>query len=231
MFRKFLKYLEDKERAWRESFGNDISTPSKRRQARWHFNWVDHGVLRVFWRNFDRLGDGVFRSNQPSPKRLAKYKAMGIKSILNLRGTSLYSYYLFEKEACEALGLNLVDVYMSATEAPPLATMLALEVQFQTLPRPFVMHCKSGADRAGFASASYLLLMEDAPIAMAQKQLSLRYLHLKSSNKGVLDLCLEKYRESNQARPIPFRDWLMTIYDPVAITAEFAEKRQHSKVA
>ncbi len=229
MLSRFLKYLEDRERAWRLSFGNDISTPAKRRQTRWHFNWVDHGLLRRFWTNFDRVGEGVYRSNQPSPERLKDYQQKGIKTVLNLRGTSLFSYYLFERETCAELGLKLVDQYMSATEAPPLETLLSLERHFKTLEKPFVMHCKSGADRAGLVSALYLLLIEDAPIELAQKQLSFRYLHIKSSKKGILDYCLEKYRKTNKASPINFRDWMTTMYDPATLTKEYQASRKRGK--
>jgi protein tyrosine/serine phosphatase len=225
MFAKLLKSLEDRERAWRMSFGNDISTPAKRRAAWRHFNWVDHAFLRHWWTNFDQVAERVYRSNQPSPKRLAQYRARGIKSVLNLRGSSLYSYYLFEAEACQALGLDLVDINLSATQLPTLKTILELEQHFKTLPKPFVMHCKSGADRAGFASALYLLLIEGAPIETAQKQLSFRYLHIKASKKGVLDFCLEKYRQTNKASPIAFRAWLMDMYDPKALMDAFQARR------
>jgi len=229
MLTKFVKSLEDKERAWRESFGDDISTPEKRRQAQRHFDWVDHGILRKFWTNFYPVADGVFRSNQPSAKRLATLSEIGIKSILNLRGTSTYSYHLFEVESCRQLGLSLTDVYLSATALPSLATILQLEEHFKTLERPLVMHCKSGADRAGFASAVYLLLIENVPIETAQKQLSLKYLHIKSSNKGILDFCLETYQRTNAETPIAFRDWLMTVYDPATITAAFKARGLRKK--
>jgi protein tyrosine/serine phosphatase len=225
MFSKLLKSLEDRERAWRHSFGNDISTPAKRRSAWRHFNWVDHAFLRLWWTNYYPVADGVFRSNQPSPGRLKTYRENGIISVLNLRGTSLYSPYLFEAEACNALGLILVSINLSPTEPPSLKTILELESHFKTLPKPFVMHCKSGADRAGLAAALYLLLIEDAPIEVAQAQLNFKYLHIKSSKKGALDFVLEKYCQTNNASPIGFRDWLITMYDPKAILAEFHTNR------
>ncbi|MFT5158511.1 MAG: protein tyrosine/serine phosphatase [Paracoccaceae bacterium] len=225
MFSKLLKSLEDRERAWRNSFGNDISTPAKRREAKRHFNWVDHAFLRIWWTNFYPVAEGVYRSNQPSPARLQSYKDRGIKSVLNLRGTSLFSYYLFESEKCTDLGLKLVDIHTSATQLPTLEILLEIEHQFKTLPKPFVMHCKSGADRAGFTSALYLLLIECSSIEVAQKQLSFKYLHIKASSKGILDFCLEKYRQTNKASPIGFRDWMMTMYDPVALADEFRTSR------
>jgi len=230
MLSKALKYLEDKERAWRESFGDSIATPAKRRQAQRHFDWVDHGILRRFWTNFHPVATGVYRSNQPSAHRLRRYKARGIRSILNLRGTSLYSYYLFEREACDALGLSLTDINLSANELPSRETLIELEGYFKSLERPLLIHCKSGADRAGFAAALYLLLIEGAPIEQAQKQLGFwKYLHIKASSKGILDYCLENYRQTNKVYPIAFRDWMLNVYDPEALTAAFNATRRRNR--
>jgi len=226
MFSKLIKKLEVSERAWRESFGDDISTPAKRRQAQRHFDWVDHGILRKWWTNFHPVANGVFRANQPSAKRLRAYKAQGIRSVLNLRGDSKYSYYLFEREACDALGLELTNINLSATALPSKVTLLELERHFKTLDRPLLIHCKSGADRAGFAAALYLLLIENAPIEIAQKQLGFwKYFHIKASSKGILDFCLEKYRQTNKVEPVAFRDWMVNVYDPDILTAEFNARR------
>jgi len=222
MLSNILKYLEQKERAWRNSFGDDISSPTKRRIARWHFNWVDHGILRILWTNFHAVADGVYRSNQPSAARLRSYKSRGIRSILNLRGTSRYSHYLFEDEACRTLGLDLVSINFSATQLPTRQRILELENLFKTLEKPFVLHCKSGADRAGFASALYLLLIDGTPIDEARRHLGLRYLHFQSSEKGILDYCFEKYSKTNDITPVSFRDWVMKEYDPIVLGAEFA---------
>jgi protein tyrosine/serine phosphatase len=226
MFKRLQNRLEDLERSWRESFGLDISTPEGRRDAWRHFMIADHAALRVLWTNFHPVAPGVFRANQPSPKRLERWKDMGIKSILNLRGESRYSPYLFEREACDALGLPLTDINLSATELPSLDTIRQLELHFRSLEKPFVLHCKSGADRAGLASALYLLLIEGRPIEEAQRQLGLKYAHVRHSAKGVLYFGLEKYRRANEASPIPFRDWLETMYDPKAFYDEFHAQRR-----
>jgi protein tyrosine/serine phosphatase len=226
MFKRLQNWLEGLERSWRESFGLDISTPEGRRDAWRHFMIADHAALRVFWTNFYPVAPGVFRANQPSPKRLENWKERGIKAVLNLRGSSPYSPYLFESEACSQLGLPLTDINLSATELPSLDIIRELEHHFRTLEKPFVMHCKSGADRAGFASALYLLLVEGRPVEVAQKQLGLKFAHMKHSAKGVLDFGLEKYRLANEASPLSFRDWLETMYDPKAIYDEFHAARR-----
>ncbi len=109
MIRQFFATLKQRERAWRHSKGKDISTPEARQDATFHYRYIDHGILRVLWKNFHKVAEGVYRSNQPSAHRLAEFKAMGIKAVLNLRGPSLYSQYLLEKEACTDLGLTLID--------------------------------------------------------------------------------------------------------------------------
>ena len=86
----FLADIRDRlkaaERSARFSYGNDLSTPEGRRQAWWHMQVFDHAFLRVWWTNFYKVADGVYRSNHPGPKRLEKYKALGIRSVINLRG-------------------------------------------------------------------------------------------------------------------------------------------------
>jgi len=221
MLSRTFTYIKNKERSWRSSFGNDISTPEKRRAARIHLNWIDHGILRIWWTNFFEVSDGVYRSNQPSPERLEAYKAQGIKTVLNLRGAGVHSQYLFEKEACDTLGLTLVDIKSSARRAPDKHVLLELAALFQTIEKPFVMHCKSGADRAGLVSALYLMLEENVPVETARDQLGLKYAHLKFSSTGILDYFLETYRRANEGSPIGFLEWVETVYDADDLTAAY----------
>ncbi len=110
MFGKLRNSFKQKERAFRTSFGRDITDPDERRKSLWHFNWLDHGILRKHWHNFQQIAPSVYRSNHPDPKRFQRYAKMGIKSILNLRGSAPQSHYLFEVESCTQLGLHLVDI-------------------------------------------------------------------------------------------------------------------------
>lgn len=206
----------------RTRYGSDISTPAARRAAWWHFQLLDHAFLRVFWTNFDRVAEGVYRSNQPSPARLRAYRDRGIRAVINLRGKYRTSPVLFEAEACEDLGLQMVSIDgFSARKLPSREAIRALEAAFRTVPKPFVMHCKSGSDRAGLAAALYLLLIEQRPVAEAARQLDWRYIHLKRTETGVLDHLLRVYAAEGEARGIGFSDWLDRHYDPAAIAASF----------
>ena len=122
----------------------------------------DHGLLRKAWRNEHEVDGGVWRSNQPDPGTIRRLAGQGFKAILNLRGATEYGSYLLEREACRAAGIELVDFKLTSRTLPSREEILALDAIFARLPRPFLMHCKSGADRAGFAAALYLMLQQGA---------------------------------------------------------------------
>ena len=210
---KILKRISDWERDLRASYNTDLSTPENRRRAHIYNLWFDHAILRKFWTNFFEVAPGVYRSNQPTHERFVKLKEMGIKSILNLRGAAGAAHYLVEEESCRELGLNLVNVTLHARYAAPREDILAVIDAFRRIEKPFVMHCKSGADRAGFASAIYLLEIEGRPVSEARKMLGIKYIHFKWSKTGILDYILDRYEERVAQSPIGFEDWVKTEYD------------------
>ncbi len=226
MFTKLSNRIKTLERSLAANYGTDISTPKGRRQAFWHYHLLDHGVLRTFWTNTFEVAPGVWRSNQPSARRLRWFAQKGVRTVLNLRGANVMSPYLFEQEACDALGIKLVNHNMQARHLDQPATYLGLLDLFETLDRPFVMHCKSGADRAGLASALYLMHMEKAPVSVARKQLGLKYIHFRSFRTGILDHFLDAYARDTKVEPMPIRDWIETRYDPAALTATFDADRR-----
>jgi protein tyrosine phosphatase (PTP) superfamily phosphohydrolase (DUF442 family) len=160
------------------------------------------------------LAPGVWRSNHPTQARLQRLKARGVRSVLSLRGGGDAAHNATERLWCEELGLTLRSVGMSDKAAPSPENLLHLIESFREIEAPFLIHCKSGADRAGLASAVYLLTMTDAPLAEARKMLSWRFLHLRGSKAGVLDDVLDAYA----ADPgLPFADWVATRYDPARL--------------
>jgi protein tyrosine phosphatase (PTP) superfamily phosphohydrolase (DUF442 family) len=209
------------EKNLRASYNVDLSTPENRRRAHIYNLWFDHAILRKVWTNFFEVAPGVYRSNQPTHDRFVKLKEMGIKSILNLRGAAGAAHYLVEEESCRDLGLTLVNCNLSARIAAPREDMLAVLDAFKTIEKPFVMHCKSGADRAGLASAMYLIEETGASVAEARKMLGVKYAHLKWSKTGVLDRILDLYEARNAQSPIALRDWIATEYDADAIQKGF----------
>lgn len=225
----FFSRLVAKERALRNNYSGDLSTPEGRRKAEWHFRYIDHAVLRVMWHNFFKLDEGAYRANQPSPADLKRYKDMGIRTIVNLRGVSTHSHYQLEAEACDNLGLNLISVPFTASNAPPKESVIELETVFRTIDGPFLMHCKSGADRAGLGSALYMLMVKGLSVAEASKQLHWKYLHLNNYKTGILDYFLACYAREHANNATPFLDWIKTDYDGAKMKAEFDAKHAAGK--
>ncbi len=209
------------EHGLRRRYGRDISTPAARRRAWLHFQLLDHAILRGLWWNLEEIAPGVWRSNQPSPRRLQRYHAMGIRNVVNLRGPGRNSPYLFEAEACARLGLGLHDITLSARKLVPREELIALIALLRATPKPFVLHCKSGSDRAGFASVLYLAIVEGRPIAEARRHLHWRYLHLSGTDTGILDHVFDVYEADAAVAPIPLETWIATRYDHAALTASF----------
>ncbi len=220
-----LARLKQFKRRISTAHGADISTPAARRKARLHYYLGDVGFLRVIWTNLFQIAPGVWRSNQPSPARLKKAKAMGIRTVLNLRGADVFSFYLFEKEACETLGLTLIDHKLQPRALVPRAQLLGLLEVFDRVERPVLMHCKSGADRAGLASALWLLHREGAEIDAARAMMSFRFLHRRGTSTGILDHMLDAYAADCETDPMPIRRWIAERYDPEALTASFRTAR------
>lgn len=212
MLAKLWTRLDTAERRFRRSWGRDISTPAARRWAQLHYHVFDHAFLRMFWTNFWPVAPGVWRSNQPTTARFARYKAMGIKTVVNLRGEDTYAHYLFEKEACEALGLTLVDAKLWARTAAPRKRIVAVIDALRAAEKPMVFHCKSGADRAGFVAAMYQMVFEGVPVAEARKQLGLKYIHLEFTKTGVQGYILDTYAARQAHSDISFEDWIRSEY-------------------
>jgi protein tyrosine/serine phosphatase len=202
--------------------GFDLSTPEGRKRALRDYMWNDHAFLRLRFQNAHWISEELVRTNQPSPEQLAGWKARGIKTIINLRGGFDGSFYALEKEACEQLGLTLVDFTITSREVPSRARVLGARDLFQTVEYPALMHCKSGADRAGIMSVFYMHFRKGKTIREAMDQLHLRYLHVKAGKTGVLDYTFERYLAEGEPAGLSFVEWVESpAYDPDAIKADF----------
>ncbi|WP_425100073.1 fused DSP-PTPase phosphatase/NAD kinase-like protein [Tropicibacter sp. S64] len=231
MLRKLWTSLDNAERRFRRSWGKDISTPSARRLSKLHYHLFDHAFLRIFWTNFWPVAPGVWRSNQPTHARFEKYAAMGIRTVVNLRGEDKHAHYLFEKESVEALGMTLVNAKLWAREAAPRKRIVAVIDALREAEKPLMFHCKSGADRAGFVAAMYLMVFEGASIQEAKKQLGLKYIHLDFTATGVQDYILDLYEARLSLGSIGFEDWIRSEYAAKPIQAAWEARRPAAETA
>ena len=200
----------------------DLDHPADRNRAWRDLVWGDHGFLRARFRNLHPIGPDMWRSNQPGPRQIAEHaRKRGIRTVINLRGESPKGYYLLEKEACEANGITLVDFQVFSRDTPTRETVLGARDLFDTIAYPALMHCKSGADRAGLMSVLYAHFRLGQPIEDAVEQLSFRYLHVKQGKTGVLDHFFQAYLDYAAREPLSFADWVAGPYDREAVKADF----------
>ena len=224
MIGSLLTKLDNFERSVRTSFGRNISSRSGRFWAHVHFHLMDHAFLRVLWNNFHQVSDEVYRANQPSPSHLRSYKDRGIKAVLNLRGFTQQSYALFEEDSCKNLGLDLISVPFSGRSAPQPEKLLEIIDIMEKIPKPFVLHCKSGADRAGLVSAMYLIVQKKLSVTEAKKQLSFKYLHLDFTKTGILDYILDVFSQRLKIENIDFLDWIKQEYNAEILNSSFKSR-------
>lgn len=199
----------------------DLKTKQGRKQAYRDLTWGDHGFLRLWFSNRHDIGGGMFRENQPSPKRIAELADEDIKTILNLRGASDKGYYALEKEACDKHGIKLIDFRMYSRDTPKKDRIYGLKALFEEIEYPAVMHCKSGADRTGITGVLYRHFHMGVPIEEAIEQLKFKYLHVKAGKTGMLDFFFNDYIEYAKTHDIGFIDWIDTVYDPADVKARF----------
>lgn len=205
----------------------DLSVEAGRRRAERELVLGDHGFLRESFQNLHPISHEMWRSNQPNPRQIrAHQRERGIQTIINLRGPSSRGYYLLEKEACEACGIALVDFQVFSRDTPAVETVLAARDLFDTIAYPALMHCKSGADRAGIMSALYMIFRQGQTVAVAKDQLSKKYLHLREGKTGLLDAFFEAYLDAEAATGVTFLDWLENSYDRLALKQAFLAGRR-----
>jgi protein tyrosine/serine phosphatase len=200
----------------------DLTTPTGRVRTYLDYMWNDHAYLRLGFSNAHWISDELVRANQPWPHQLAAWKRRGIRTVINLRGGFDASFHALERAACERLGLTLVDFTITSREVPSRARVLGAKRLFETIQYPAMMHCKSGADRAGIMSVFYMHFRKGRTIREALDQLHLRYLHVKAGKTGVLDYTFERYLDEGERAGLSFLEWVQSpAYDPAGIKADF----------
>ena len=202
-----------------------VAPPGTRRGLR---DWTelifkDHGFLRIWWHNLHEVAPGMWRSNQPGPSRVHAAAGMGIRTIINLRGPRDDGGWRLEAEACAQAGITLLDFTARSRAAPDKAMLHAARELFAEAELPAMMHCKSGADRAGLMAALFLLIVEKRPVREAAAQLAWKYGHVKQAKTGLLDAFFAAYIPYED-QGMDFFDWVDTIYDPDELKRNFQAK-------
>lgn len=103
--------------------------------------------------NAYRVSADLYRCEQPSKENIADLKALGVRSILNLR-----NYHTDSADFTKA-GFTLLAQPMNAGEVTEDLLVAALR-QFRDAPKPVIVHCWHGSDRTGVFVAAYRIVFQ-----------------------------------------------------------------------
>lgn len=203
MFEGPLMTAADRRRAWRDSL------------------FVDHAIFRLPWTNLSTVVPGrVYRCNHPTPARLARLRGrLGLRTLINLRGHRRCGSDALSRQAAADLNLTHVDMAFESRGAPHRDRILRFYDLYRIVEKPMLMHCKSGADRAGLASG-LVVMFEGGTAAQALRQLHWRFGHFNRSRTGILDAFFLRFQAQAEGR-IPFMEWVRNEYDEVALKQDF----------
>jgi protein tyrosine/serine phosphatase len=130
--------------------------------------------------NFHTVQEGTFyRSAQLGKDELrSAIRKHKIRSVLNLRGAHPgQAWYDEEVAVSQALGVAHYDYGLSAHRFVTRQQIGEVLGIVRDAPKPLLVHCKAGADRAGLVSALYRFAGEGASADQADRELSVVYGH------------------------------------------------------
>lgn len=144
------------------------------------------------------LPDTLYRSAQLDAKSLTQeIAAHHIRTVINLRGNNDGSdWYRQEIAVCRRLGVDHVDVRLSAGHLPPPKEIATLLRAYREAPRPILLHCRSGSDRTGLAACAFLIDQNHVPWREAEDALSWKYGHFAIYPYFEMDEFIQLYGQS-----------------------------------
>ena len=186
------------------------------------FGWVSWYYLYVYKGNFSVvIPREMYRSGQLRPEQLEKViREFEIQSIINLRGfKGDEDWYRQEKEIAEKSGVTLynlteMDIELQSYRLPAREEVEKIIKIIASIPRPVLVHCKTGADRTGLFSAITILLEQDGNLEQAWEHSSLKYLAIPDSAGSQF---LQKYQDwlgDRKHHPRLLDQWLTQDYIP-----------------
>lgn len=98
--------------------------------------------------NLYRVDENLFRSEQPKAPAMKELERMGVQSILNLRRTKS------DNRKAKNTNLDLRHVRIN-TWTIEYNELVAAMKEIKTAPKPVLVHCMHGSDRAGAVVAAY----------------------------------------------------------------------------
>ncbi len=172
--------------------------------------------------NFHQVNAQVYRGGQPKAGGLEKLKAMGIRTILNLRGEDDHSRA--EGDAAQRLGLRYYSISLPGFSNPKDEEVdRVLDIINAHENQPVFVHCHHGKDRTGTIIASYRI-SHDGWNAEQAKAEAKRY------GLSWVQLGMRNYIDHYYARQQRKRDGAGLVKRPVVESARISNQNDSSAI-
>jgi len=164
--------------------------------AAWCINTLAQSEVRYAeLPNFHQVNSQLYRGGQPKPGGLPRLKALGIKTIVNLRGEDAQT----RAEAVEAreLGLSYYRISLPEFSGPKEEDVQrVLDIIMAPENQPVFVHCRRGKDRTGTIIASYRIAHDGWNSADAKKDSKAR--GMSWTQIGMKDFIGDFYRRRQE---------------------------------
>ena len=148
--------------------------------------------------NFQQVNPQLYRGAQPPKESLKKLQALGIKTIVNLRGESEGTRE--EEKAALALGLKFYNVPLPPLSRPNDEQInKALALLNDPANAPVFVHCKHGEDRTGTVIACYRITHDGWNLAATLAEV--KKFGMSRMQVGMKNYVKDYYRRFSRAKP------------------------------
>jgi len=118
--------------------------------------------------NFGKVNDSLYRGGQPDLQAMQQLKALGVKSVINLRMTN--DVWKGEQAAATAGSMAYTNLPLDALSAPTDAQVTRVLAAISNMPKPVFVHCQYGCDRTGTIIACYRIQQDHWANSSALKE-------------------------------------------------------------
>ena len=154
----------------------------------WVYGHAGKSPYPNYPKNFHKINENLYRSGQPDEDEFfSLYTFNGIRSVLNLRGTS----DIDEINAVNRRWENAVTLYEIPLETGNITEddLCKILTVIRDAPKPILIHCWQGSNRTGCAVAASRIIFENCSVEDAISELMKpEYGHFKNFYNNIPEL-------------------------------------------
>jgi protein tyrosine phosphatase (PTP) superfamily phosphohydrolase (DUF442 family) len=129
-------------------------------QDKSHNNWIE---------NFGKVNENYYRGSQPAKDQYTQLKAMGVKTVIDLRR----DFQPDEPERVRSAGMQYFNIPLKSSKAAtPEQTDYFLKLVEDSNNWPVYVHCKGGRHRTGALTAIYRIKHDGWTADQAYKEMT-----------------------------------------------------------